>query len=63
MPAIHRTSLVWLKLTFSTSPSKTTIQIHTYSSKAPDWPWDQTNQPTVAPLTSQLMSALAWMST
>jgi hypothetical protein len=27
MPAIHRKSLVWLILTFSTSPSKTTIQI------------------------------------
>jgi hypothetical protein len=27
MPAIHRKSLIWLILTFSTSPSKTTIQI------------------------------------
>jgi hypothetical protein len=27
MPAIHQRSLVWLILTFSTSPSKTTIQI------------------------------------
>jgi hypothetical protein len=27
MPAIHQKSLVWLILTFSTSPSKTTIQI------------------------------------
>jgi hypothetical protein len=27
MPAIHRKPLVWLILTFSTSPSKTTIQI------------------------------------
>jgi hypothetical protein len=27
MPAIRRKSLVWLILTFSTSPSKTTIQI------------------------------------
>jgi hypothetical protein len=27
MPAIHRKSLVWLILTISTSPSKTTIQI------------------------------------
>jgi hypothetical protein len=27
MPAIHQKLLVWLILTFSTSPSKTTIQI------------------------------------
>jgi hypothetical protein len=27
MPAIHRKSLIWLIMTFSTSPSKTTIQI------------------------------------
>jgi hypothetical protein len=27
MPAIHRKSLIWLILTFATSPSKTTIQI------------------------------------
>jgi hypothetical protein len=27
MPAIHRKSLVWLLSTYSTSPSKTTIQI------------------------------------
>jgi hypothetical protein len=27
MPAIHQKALVWLLLTFSTSPSKTTIQI------------------------------------
>jgi hypothetical protein len=28
MPAIHQKSLVWLIFTFSTSPSKTTIQIN-----------------------------------
>jgi hypothetical protein len=27
MPAIHQKSLIWLILTFSSSPSKTTIQI------------------------------------
>jgi hypothetical protein len=27
MPTIHRNSLIWLILTFSTNPSKTTIQI------------------------------------
>jgi hypothetical protein len=29
MPAIHQKSLVWLLSTFSTSPSKTTIQTAT----------------------------------